>query len=59
MSRFDIARAAVTALRAHVEETEGSAPKREYNIETELVVRESTGSPRGAAANKRRTKTRN
>ena len=56
MSRFDIARAAVTALRAHVEQTEGSAPKREYNIETELVVRESTGFPRGAAAHKRKPK---
>ncbi len=59
MSRFDIARAAVTALRAHVEQTEGSAPKREYNIETELVVRESTGFPRGATANKRKNKTKN
>jgi DNA-binding LacI/PurR family transcriptional regulator len=59
MSRFDIARAAVTALRAHVEQTEGSAPKREYNIETELIVRESTGVPCGAAANKRKPKTKN
>ena len=59
MSRFDIARAAVTALRAHVEQTEGSAPKREYNIETELIVRESTGVPYGAAANKRKPKTKN
>ena len=58
MSRFDIARAAVTALRAHVEQTEGSAPKREYNIETELVVRESTGFPRGADAHKRKPKTK-
>jgi len=58
MSRFDIARAAVTALRAHVEQTEGSSPKREYNIETELIVRESTGSPRGATANKRKPKTK-
>ena len=57
MSRFDIARAAVTA-RAHVEQTEGSAPKREYNIETELVVRESTGFPRGADAHKRKPKTK-
>jgi DNA-binding LacI/PurR family transcriptional regulator len=58
MSRFDIARAAVTALRAHVEQTEGSAPKREYNIETELIVRESTGFPRDAASNKRKPKTK-
>jgi DNA-binding LacI/PurR family transcriptional regulator len=47
MSRFELARAAVTALRAHVEESEGSAQKREYNIQTNLVVRESTGFPRG------------
>jgi LacI family transcriptional regulator len=58
MSRFDIARAAVTALRAHVEQTEGSALKREYKIETELVVRESTGFPRGADAHKRKPKTK-
>ena len=58
MSRFDIARAAVTALRAHVEQTEGPAPKREYNIETDLIVRESTGFPRGAVANKRKPKTK-
>ncbi len=58
MSRFDIARAAVTALRAHVEQTEGSSPKREYNIETELIVRESTGFPRSAIANKRKPKTK-
>jgi DNA-binding LacI/PurR family transcriptional regulator len=54
MSRFDIARVAVTALRAQVEQTAGSSPKREYNIETELIVRESTGFPRGAAPNKRK-----
>jgi len=58
MSRFDIARAAVTALRAQVEQTEGSALKREYKIETELVVRESTGFPRGADAHKRKPKTK-
>jgi DNA-binding LacI/PurR family transcriptional regulator len=44
MSRLDLARAAVTALRAHVEE---SAPMREYRIDTKLVVRESTDYPRG------------
>lgn len=45
MSRVDLARAAVTALRALVE---GEAAKREYKIDTSLVVRESTGFPRGA-----------
>lgn len=44
MSRSELARAAVTALRAHVENT---APKREYKIDTRLVVRESTAFPRG------------
>jgi DNA-binding LacI/PurR family transcriptional regulator len=47
MSRFDLARAAVTALRACVEGTEKSTQKHEYNIQTDLVVRESTGFPRG------------
>ena len=46
MSCFELARAAVTALRAHVEE--GGEPKRSYKIDTHLVVRESTGFPRGA-----------
>jgi LacI family transcriptional regulator len=46
MSRFELARAAVTALRAHVEEP-GSVQKREFSIQTNLVVRESTGFPRG------------
>jgi DNA-binding LacI/PurR family transcriptional regulator len=45
MSCFELARAAVTALRAHVEE--GGDPKRNYKINTHLVVRESTGFPRG------------
>jgi DNA-binding LacI/PurR family transcriptional regulator len=49
MSRFEIARAAVAALRAHVETADGSAPKRDYKIRTDLIVRESTGSPRAAA----------
>jgi len=47
MSRFELARAAVTALRAGAEGTENSGVKHEYNIQTELVVRESTGYPRG------------
>jgi DNA-binding LacI/PurR family transcriptional regulator len=45
MSRSELARSAVTALRAHVEET---TPHREYRIDTKLVVRESTGYPPGA-----------
>jgi LacI family transcriptional regulator len=47
MSRFDLAKAAVTALRACAEGTEKSVQKHEYNIQTDLVVRESTGFPRG------------
>src|ERR1700729_2696800 len=46
MSRFELARAAVTALRTHVEQPQDS--KREYSIQTDLIVRESTGAPRGA-----------
>jgi LacI family transcriptional regulator, galactose operon repressor len=42
MSRIDLARAAVTALRAHIEAT---ASEREYSIGTRLVVRQSTGYP--------------
>jgi LacI family transcriptional regulator len=45
MSRLELARAAVTALRAHLEGTE---THREYKIDTHLVVRESTGYPPGA-----------
>jgi DNA-binding LacI/PurR family transcriptional regulator len=45
MSRTDLARAAVTALHAHAE---NANPQREYRIETHLVVRESTGFPRGS-----------
>jgi LacI family transcriptional regulator len=45
MSRIDLARAAVKALRAHLE---GEAlPKRTYPIVTQLVVRKSTSFPRG------------
>jgi LacI family transcriptional regulator len=55
MSRLDLARAAVTALRAHAE---GTAPQREYKIDTHLVVRESTGYPPGVMENLGETKTR-
>lgn len=44
MSCFELAKAAVTALRAYVEKT---PTKREYPISTQLVVRGSTGYPRG------------
>jgi len=47
MSRLDIARAAVTALREQVESVGNSAKKGEYCIRTNLVVRESTSFPRG------------
>jgi LacI family transcriptional regulator len=46
MSCFELARAAVNALRAHVEKD--GDPRRSYNIDTHLVVRESTGYPKGA-----------
>ena len=45
MSRLELARAAFSALHAQVE---GTAQQREYKIDTQLVVRESTGYPRGA-----------
>ena len=48
MSRLELARAAVTALRAHAE---GTAPHRDFKIDTHLVVRESTGYPPGTMAN--------
>ena len=48
MSRLELSRAAVTALRAHVE---GGMPHREYKIDTHLVVRESTGYPPGTMEN--------
>ncbi|WP_254061883.1 LacI family DNA-binding transcriptional regulator [Granulicella sp. L60] len=56
MSRFDIARAAVTALRNHVAHSSDSHPQREYNIETSLIVRESTGFPHGAMTDLRKTR---
>lgn len=50
MSRADLASAAVSALRGHLEGT----PMREYRIDTQLVVRESTGFPRGTMAHFRK-----
>jgi DNA-binding LacI/PurR family transcriptional regulator len=57
MSCFELAKAAVTALRAHVEE--GGEPKRSYKVDTHLVVRESTGFPRGAMRDLRKPKKKN
>jgi DNA-binding LacI/PurR family transcriptional regulator len=54
MSRADLALAAVSALRGHLE----GAPKREYQIDTRLVVRESTGFPRGTMSHLRGRKER-
>jgi len=56
MSRFELAHAAFAALRSHVEESAHSTQKREYNIRTDLVARESTDFPRGAMAHLRKTK---
>lgn len=57
MSRFELARAAVNALRACAEGTETSAQKHEYNIRTDLVVRESTGFPKGTMKHLRKKST--
>lgn len=53
MSRLDIARAAVTALREHVESGDGLANKSEFHISTNLIVRESTSRPRNISAKER------
>jgi len=45
MSRHELARSAVTALRTQIEGTPEAPHQREYNIDTHLVVRESTGLP--------------
>ncbi len=54
MSCFELAKEAVLALRAHIEGT--PPPKREYPIDTNLVVRESTGFPPGAMHDLRKSK---
>jgi LacI family transcriptional regulator len=51
MSCYELARAAVMALKAHVEGTPEA--KRDYLIETQLVVRESTSYPRGSMLDSR------
>jgi LacI family transcriptional regulator len=58
MSRFELARAAVMALRAHAELPNDPALKREYDIRTDLIVRESTGFPHGTMTHQRKPKSR-
>ena len=48
MSRFSLARSAFAALRAHVEDSAAASLQREYPIQTDLIVRESTSFPRGS-----------
>ena len=45
MSRYDLARAAFQALRAHAEEPEKITSRQEIVIPTELILRESTAPP--------------
>lgn len=54
MSRVELAKAAVKALREHI--IEGGNPQREYKIDTHLVVRESTAYPAGAMNDLKSTK---
>jgi LacI family transcriptional regulator len=56
MSRFELARSAFHALRAHVDKAESSMLKREYDIQTDLIVRESTGFPKAAISSPRKAK---
>ena len=51
MSCFELGRSAVMALKAHIEKSPDV--QREYAIETQLVVRESTGFPRGSRMDQR------
>jgi LacI family transcriptional regulator len=55
MSRFELARAAVEALRSYAEHPEDPTHKREYDIQTDLIVRESTGFPRGTMTHLQKT----
>ncbi|WP_158941952.1 LacI family DNA-binding transcriptional regulator [Granulicella sp. S190] len=55
MSRFEIAKACVAALRAPLEEPK-LAHKREYEISTDLIVRESTTFPKGTMEHLRTSK---
>lgn len=53
MSRLDLARAAVTALREQVESVDSLASRSEFHIPTNLIVRESTSRPRNISAKER------
>jgi LacI family transcriptional regulator len=54
MSRYEIAKAAFNALRSQAESPEESRTKREFDIPTDLVVRESTSFPRGTMTHLRK-----
>jgi LacI family transcriptional regulator len=54
MSRFEIAKAAFNALRSQADSPDEFLAKREFNIPTDLVVRESTGFPRGTMTHLRK-----
>jgi LacI family transcriptional regulator len=56
MSRFELARAAVSALRAQVEGSDRFAGNLVFDIRTNLVVRESTGFPRGTMSHLKESK---
>jgi LacI family transcriptional regulator len=56
MSRNEIAKAAFGALRTAAESADLSEGKREFTIPTDLVVRESTGFPRGTMSHLRNKK---
>ena len=56
MSRFELARSAFHALRAHVDKSELSMPKHEYDIQTDLIVRESTSAPKSVVPRPRQAK---
>ena len=52
MARNDLARAAFSALRSHVEPSHIHA-KKSWHIQTKLTVRQSTGYPPGAGVQKK------
>lgn len=54
MSRFEIAKAAFNALRSQADSPNEFLAKREFNIPTDLIVRESTGFPRGTMTHLRK-----
>ena len=56
MSRFEIAKAAFGALQSQVEKPQDSHGKREFSIPTQLIMRESTGTPRERKSAKSKAK---